>query len=87
MRARDEAERPEPEDPALSVGRGTLLIVPAEEVGAIEGMVALSFVADDFVALMRRFDDARVTALRGTGEVTVEPASSHGVHLHISRYE
>ena len=23
----------------------------------------------------------------GTGEVTVEPTSSHGVHMHISRYE
>jgi methylmalonyl-CoA/ethylmalonyl-CoA epimerase len=71
----------------LSVGRGSLLIVPVEEVGGTEGMVALSLVADDFFELMRRFDAARVQALRGTGEVTVEPASSHGVHLHISRYE
>jgi methylmalonyl-CoA/ethylmalonyl-CoA epimerase len=71
----------------LSVGRGALLIVPVEEVGGVEGMVALSLVADDFAELMRRFDGARVPALRGTGEVTVEPASSHGVHLHISRYE
>jgi methylmalonyl-CoA/ethylmalonyl-CoA epimerase len=71
----------------LSVGRGTLLMVPVAEVGGTEGMVALSFVADDFFELMRRFDGARVRALRGTGEVTVEPASSHGVHLHISRYE
>ena len=31
-------------------------------------------------------DRAGTILLRGTGEVTVEPASSHGVHLHISRY-
>ena len=71
----------------LAVGRGTLLMVPVDEVGGVEGMVALSFVADDFAGLMRRFDAARVQALRGTGEVTVEPGASHGVHLHISRYE
>ena len=71
----------------LAVGRGALLIVPAEEVGGSEGMVALSLVADDFFGLVQRFDEARVKAMRGTGEVTVEPESSHGVHLHISRYE
>lgn len=71
----------------LAVGRGALLIVPDEEVGGIDGMVALSLVAEDFPALMQRFDAAGVKAMRGTGEVTVEPQSSHGVHLHISRYE
>jgi methylmalonyl-CoA/ethylmalonyl-CoA epimerase len=71
----------------LAVGRGGLLIVPVDEVGGTEGMVALSLVAEDFVDLMRRFDAARVPAMRGTGEVTVEPKASHGVHLHISRYE
>jgi methylmalonyl-CoA/ethylmalonyl-CoA epimerase len=71
----------------LAVGRGTLLIVPAAEVGGAEGMVALSFVAHDFPALVHAFDRAGVKAMRGTGEVTVEPESSHGVHLHISRYE
>lgn len=71
----------------LTVGRGALLIVPAEEVGGTEGMVALSLVADDFAALVRRFAAMGVKALRGTGEVTVEPESSHGVHLHISRYD
>jgi methylmalonyl-CoA/ethylmalonyl-CoA epimerase len=71
----------------LAVGRGALLVVPAEEVGGTEGMVALSLVADDFAGLTAAFDSAKVRFIRGTGEVTVEPASSHGVHMHISRYE
>jgi methylmalonyl-CoA/ethylmalonyl-CoA epimerase len=71
----------------LAVGRGQLLIVPLEDVGGTEGMVALSLVADDFAGLTRRFDGAGVNVMRGTGEVTVAPESSHGVHLHISRHE
>jgi methylmalonyl-CoA/ethylmalonyl-CoA epimerase len=71
----------------LAVGRGALLVVPVEEVGGTEGLVALSMVAEDFPALMAAFDRTGTMLLRGTGEVTVEPASSHGVHLHISRYE
>jgi methylmalonyl-CoA/ethylmalonyl-CoA epimerase len=71
----------------LAVGRGTLLIVPTDEVGGSEGMVALSLVTDDFAALNAAFDRAGTQRLQGTGEVTVEPVSSHGVHLHISRFE
>lgn len=71
----------------LAVGRGALLVVPADEVGGTEGMVALSLVAENFPALTAAFDRTRVRCIRGTGEVTVEPDSSHGVHLHISRYE
>ena len=70
----------------LTVGRGALLVVPSEEVGGIEGMVALSLVAKDFEELMARCDRARLRCLRGTGEITIEPHTSHGVHLHISRY-
>jgi hypothetical protein len=70
----------------LAVGRGALLVVPAEEVGGSEGMVALSLVAEDFDDLRRRCDRAGLRCLRGTGEITIEPGSSHGVHLHISRY-
>jgi methylmalonyl-CoA/ethylmalonyl-CoA epimerase len=70
----------------LAVGRGALLMVPAEEVGGIEGMVALSLVAHDFEDLIDRCDRAKLRCLRGTGEITIEPPSSHGVHLHISRY-
>lgn len=70
----------------LAVGQGALLVVPASEVGGTEGLVALSFVAKDFDALTERLDRARAKLLRGTGEVTIEPASSHGVPLHISRY-
>jgi methylmalonyl-CoA/ethylmalonyl-CoA epimerase len=71
----------------LAVGRGAVLIVPSEEVGGTEGMVALSLVAEDFEALMAAFARAGTKCLRGTGEVTLEPESTHGVHLHISRYE
>ena len=71
----------------LSVGRGALLIVPADEVGGTEGMVALSLVARDFPGLTATLDRVKARFIRGTGEITVEPASSHGVHLHISRYE
>jgi methylmalonyl-CoA/ethylmalonyl-CoA epimerase len=70
----------------LGVGRGALLVIPADEVGGIEGMVALSLVAHDFADLLARCDRAKLSCLRGTGEITIEPASSHGVHLHISRY-
>jgi len=70
----------------LTVGQGALLVVPADEVGGSEGMVALSLVAEDFDALIGVCDREHVTLLRGTGEVTIEPTSSHGVHLHISRY-
>ncbi len=70
----------------LGVARGTLLVVPTHEVGGTEGLVALSLVAEDFPALMAAFDRDGTKLLRGTGEVTVEPDASHGVHLHISRY-
>ena len=70
----------------LAVGRGTLLVVPAREVGGIAGMVALSFVAEDFFAFTAALSRAGTPHLEGTGEVTVEPSVSHGVHLHISRY-
>lgn len=71
----------------LAVGRGALLIVPAAEVGGTEGMVALSLIAADFATLTATLDRAGARVLRGTGEVTIEPSSSHGVHLHISRFE
>jgi len=71
----------------LSVGRSSLLMVPQEEVGGMEGMVALSMVTEDLEALVRRLEEAGATVLKGSGEVTVDPRSSHGVHLHISRYE
>jgi len=70
----------------LGVGRGALLVVPAPEVGGTAGMVAVSLVAEDFFALTASLRRAGTPRLDGTGEVTVEPAGSHGVHLHISRY-
>ena len=53
----------------------------------MEGMVALSMVTEDLDALIRRLEAAGASILKGAGEVTVEPRSSHGVHLHVSRYE
>ena len=67
-------------------GGGTILLVPAGEVGGMEGMVALSMVAPEIGALIRRLESAGVMMLTGANEVTVEPRSSHGVHLHFSRY-
>ena len=67
-------------------GGGTLLMVPASEVGGFEGLVALSMVAPDMPPLIERLERAHAATLVGAGEITVEPASSHGVHLHISRY-
>jgi hypothetical protein len=49
-------------------------------------MVALSLVAEDFFGLTAALRAAGTPRRDGTGEVTVEPAGSHGVHLHISRY-
>jgi hypothetical protein len=67
-------------------GGSTLLMVPASEVGGMEGMVALSMVAPDMAPLVARLEKAQAVLLLGAGELTVEPQSSHGVHLHISRY-
>ena len=67
-------------------GGGTLLMVPAAEVGGMQGMVALSMVAPDLAALAGRLEAANAQMLVGAAELTVEPKTSHGVHLHISRY-
>jgi methylmalonyl-CoA/ethylmalonyl-CoA epimerase len=67
-------------------GGSTLLIVPAAEVGGMVGMVALSMVAPEMPPLIGRLERVHAGMLVGAGEITVEPKSSHGVHLHISRY-
>jgi methylmalonyl-CoA/ethylmalonyl-CoA epimerase len=67
-------------------GGGTLLMVPAAEVGGMVGMVALSMVAPDMPPLIDRLERVNAAMLTGAGEITVEPKSSHGVHLHVSRY-
>jgi methylmalonyl-CoA/ethylmalonyl-CoA epimerase len=67
-------------------GGGTLLMVPVSEVGGMEGLVALSMVAPDMSPLVARLEARAAAMLLGAGEITVEPRSSHGVHLHISRY-
>jgi methylmalonyl-CoA epimerase len=67
-------------------GGSTLLFVRAAEVGGMEGLVALSMVAPDMPPLVSRLEATRAAMLVGAGEITVEPRSSHGVHLHVSRY-
>lgn len=67
-------------------GGGTLLMVPAGEVGGSEGLVALSMVAPEMASLVRRLEAVEAAMLVGASEVTIEPRSTHGVHLHISRY-
>jgi methylmalonyl-CoA epimerase len=67
-------------------GGSTLMMVPASEVGGMEGMVALSMVAPDMPPLVGRLERAGTAMLSGASEITVDPRSSHGVHLHISRY-
>ena len=71
----------------LPLGQSALLLVPLGEVGGNEGMVALSLFTRDLEALIERLEGAGVSILRGTNEVTLAPDSTHGVHLHISRYE
>ncbi|HKZ07848.1 MAG TPA: methylmalonyl-CoA epimerase [Methylomirabilota bacterium] len=68
------------------VGGGTLLMVPVAEVGGMQGMIALSMVAPDLGALGARLEASSAQRLVGAAELTVEPKSSNGVHLHISRY-
>ncbi|PWU24128.1 MAG: hypothetical protein C5B48_07415 [Candidatus Rokuibacteriota bacterium] len=67
-------------------GGGTLLMVPTAEVGGMVGLVALSLVAPDMPPVIERLERVNAAMLVGAGELTVEPKSSHGVHLHISRY-
>ena len=56
----------------LAVGRGALLVVPAEEVGGTEGLVALSMQAEDFPALTDAFTRA------GTAVLHYSPATLAG---------
>lgn len=71
----------------LAVGRGALLVVPAEEVGGAEGLVALSMAAGDLAGLGQALGRAGIAALRGPGGLTLEPAHTHGVPLQVSRFE
>ena len=71
----------------LPLGQSALLVVPVGEVGGKKGMVALSLFTRDLEALIERLEGAGVSILRGTNEVTLAPDSTHGVHLHISRYD
>ena len=75
----------------LAVGRGTLLVVPAHEVGGTAGMVALSFVAEDFAALtasLRRAGTPRLDGNRrgdrGAGRQSRRAPAHQPVHVSVS---
>lgn len=69
----------------VDAGRVALLIVPPEQAGGSRGMLALSLQTDDLAAVIARLERGGRGFLRGAREITVEPASSHGVPLHISQ--
>lgn len=66
-------------------GPVALLLVPADQAGGTLGMLALALQTDDLSAAIARLEAGRRGFLRGAREITVEPASSHGVPLHISQ--
>jgi hypothetical protein len=67
-------------------GGGTLLMVPASEVGGALGMAALSMVAPEMGALVERLKKIDAMMFYGASEITLKPEAGNNVHLHISRY-
>ena len=67
-------------------GGGTLLMVPASEVGGTLGMAALSMVAPEMGALVDRLKKIDAVMFSGASEITLKPEAGNNVHLHISRY-
>src|SRR6266704_2420796 len=67
-------------------GGGTLLMVPASEVGGTLGMAALSMVAPEMTALVQRLSKIDAMMFFGASEITLKPEVGNNVHLHISRY-
>jgi methylmalonyl-CoA epimerase len=67
-------------------GGGTLLMVPASEVGGTLGMAALSMVAPEMGALADRLKKIDAVMFSGASEITLKPEAGNNVHLHISRY-
>lgn len=69
----------------LEAGPVAPLIVPAGQAGGGRGMLALSLLTDDLAAVVARLEERGREFLRGAREITVGPAWSHGVPLHISQ--
>lgn len=67
-------------------GGGTLLMVPASEVGGTLGMAALSMVAPEMGPLVERLKKIDAMMFSGASEITLKPEAGNNVHLHISRY-
>jgi len=67
-------------------GGGTLMMVPAAEVGGTVGMAALSMVAPEMAPLVQRLQKVDAMMFYGANEITLKPESANNVHVHISRY-
>jgi methylmalonyl-CoA/ethylmalonyl-CoA epimerase len=67
-------------------GGGTLLMVPAAEVGGALGMAALSLVAPEMAPLVQRLQKVDAMMFYGASEITLKPEATNNVHVHISRY-
>jgi methylmalonyl-CoA/ethylmalonyl-CoA epimerase len=67
-------------------GGGTLLMVPASEVGGTLGMAALSMVAPEMAPLVQRLQKVDAMMFYGASEITLKPEAANNVHVHISRY-
>jgi methylmalonyl-CoA/ethylmalonyl-CoA epimerase len=67
-------------------GGGTLMMVPAAEVGGTLGMAALSMVAPEMPPLVQRLQKADAMMFYGANEITLKPEAANNVHVHISRY-
>ena len=67
-------------------GGGTLMMVPAAEVGGTLGMAALSMVAPEMAPLVQRLQKVDAMMFYGANEITLKPEAANNVHVHISRY-
>ena len=67
-------------------GGGTLLMVPAGEVGGALGMAALSMVAPELAPLVQRLRKVDAMMFDGANEITLKPEATNNAHIHISRY-
>jgi methylmalonyl-CoA/ethylmalonyl-CoA epimerase len=67
-------------------GGGTVLMVPAGEVGGALGLAALSMVAPELAPLVQRLQKVDAMMFYGANEITLKPEATNNAHIHISRY-